>query len=174
MASPEKLTLSPWLRLPSESCSPILTASPRIISPLYVCTVYTKDMNLNDTKLSWYLIVLQCHFRRVTAIGLISPDNFYHFHSAQLGATINSGIINKSNLSLKSPHLFFMSSLMEVMRLSSMTLASRVGEAEVKGEVRKSDTTDWATWAIILINPTKQTPGFHLWAHWHKGGDVTS
>ena len=55
-----------------------------------------------------------------------------------------------------------MSSLMEVMRLSSMTLASRVGEAEVKGEVRKSDTTDWATWAIILINPTKQIQGFHL------------
>ena len=43
-------------------------------------------------------------------------------------------------------NLFLMSSLMARMRLSSMTLASRVGEAEFNGEVKKSDTTDCATW----------------------------
>ena len=43
-------------------------------------------------------------------------------------------------------NLFLMSSLMARMRLSSMTLASSVGEAEFNGEVKKSDTTDCATW----------------------------
>ena len=65
------------------------------------------------------------------------------FQAFMVGALINFQKEMKSGvISDDSSHLCFMSSLMEVMRLSSMTFASRVGEPEVKGEVKKSDTTD--------------------------------
>ena len=81
----------------------------------------------NKKQLSWYLVVLKRHFRCVTTKVKVCKKK------------------SEVDQNCKS-NLFLMSSLMARMRLSSMTLASRVGEAEFNGEVKKSDTTDCATW----------------------------
>ena len=81
----------------------------------------------NKKQLSWYLVVLKRHFRCVTTKVKVCKKK------SEVDWYCNS-------------NLFLMSSLMARMRLSSMTLASRVGEAEFNGEVKKSDTTDCATW----------------------------